>query len=165
MRHHYFNNVTRCPNFDCEYNYSRKENKIDIRIVQTPIQLKYYREFTEHRLRLENQYKVDNDIIKTLCKFFEDYSSLHEKFQFVNRRTESCKTFSGVINIVPTETNEVEFREEVHQEKIEKKKETKLTINCTTKLRKTMQKKADLDDDEGSYVGVGKKIYSKYLKI
>lgn len=132
---------TGCPMFDCEYNYSRKENKIDIRIVQTPIQLKYYRDFTEHRLRLESQYKIENDVIKALLKFFDDYSTLHEKYQFVNRRTESCKTFSGILNIVPTETNEVEFREEIHQEKLEKKKETKLTITCKTKLRKTIQKK------------------------
>jgi hypothetical protein len=99
-------------------------------------------------MRLESQYKIDNEVIKALSKFFEDTSNLYEKFQFVNRRTESCKTFSGLINIVPTETNEVEFREEIHQEKIDKKKETKMVITCKTRLKKTIQKKADQDDDE-----------------
>jgi len=138
ISHSYF---LRCPIFDCEYNYSRKENKIDVKIIQTPLQEGYYKEFTENRLQLEAINKIENESIKILTKLFEDNTDLHEKYQYVNRRTESCKIFSGILNIVASETNEIEFKEEPHLEKIEKKRENKLTITCKTRLRKTIQKK------------------------
>jgi hypothetical protein len=68
----------------------------------------------------------------------------------VNKKSESCKTFMGNISILASETNEIESREEPHPEMIEKKRETKLTITLKGKLRKTVQKKYDYEDDEGS---------------
>jgi len=45
--------------------------------------------------------------------------------------------FFGTLKFVASETNEIHFREEPHLEKIDKKKDNKLTITCKTRLRKT----------------------------
>ena len=65
----------------------------------------------------------------------------HERHQFINKKTESCKIFWGNINVVASETNEIDIREEFHPVKIEEKKSMKLTITCQSRLRKTIQKK------------------------
>jgi hypothetical protein len=79
--------------------------------------------------------------VKILSKLPGENENLHERHQFVNKKTDSCKVFSGNINIVSSETNEIEFREEIHPVKIEEKKSIRLTVTCKSKLRKTIQKK------------------------
>jgi len=132
---------TGCPIFECDYNYSRKENKIDIKMTQQCLQEEYYREFTENRLHLENTFGIENEMVNILNKLPGDNSNLAERHQFVNKKTEGCKIFWGNINVVASETNEIEFREEIHPVKIEEKKSIKLTITCKSRLRKTIQKK------------------------
>jgi len=119
-------------------------------MTQQCLQEEYYKDFTENRLHLENTFGIENELVNILNKLPGDNSNLAERHQFVNKKTEGCKIFWGNINVVASETNEIEFREEIHPVKIEEKKSIKLTITCKSRLRKTIQKKYDYDDDNES---------------
>ena len=60
----------------------------------------------------------------------------------------TLRYFYGRLNIISCETNEIDYKEEVHQIFMDKKKESKMMVNCRAQFRKTLGKKIGDDDDD-----------------
>ncbi len=60
----------------------------------------------------------------------------------------SIRLFYGNLNVFICETNEIDYKEENHNIKVECKEENEILVNCRSKFRKTAPKKVDhLDED------------------
>ncbi len=110
-----------------------------MRINQVPLQQSYFAEVTETRFQLERHFNMESDMQKLVQEISEGQED--KKGMIVNARVKSNRLFYGRTSLVSSETNEIDFKEEIYQVFIEKKTESKISVNCRSKFRKTFQKK------------------------
>jgi hypothetical protein len=144
---------------DCAYIYNRKENKMKLNLRQTPIHMKHFKDTMEHRFKLEKFF----NIVSPVKKLFEDFqASLVELAKqsegFVNMDniksflsddgrilvsdSRKCvKYLQGKFDVIVTETNDIEFREDIYDIKIDDVQDQEINFYMRSKFRRIVQKK------------------------
>lgn len=124
---------------DCAYIYNRKENKMKLSLRQTPLHLQYFKSTMMHRFDLENFFNIVTPVKKVfeefeatlidLCKHSEGFVNLENIKSFldddgrilVNEESKCLKYLQGKFDVIVTETNDIEFREDIYDIKMEDK--------------------------------------------
>lgn len=144
---------------DCAYIYNRKENKMKLSIRQTPLSMGYYKKRMQERFGLEKFFNLISPIKKILENFetaLVDLASNSEEFinhdnikQFleddgrilVNREYNCLKYIGGTFNVIVTETNDIEYREDIYDVSVRDLQEQEVTFYMRAKFRRVVQKK------------------------
>ena len=141
--------------FYYEFSYTKKENKIKLRIRQKPLQSKVYQMYNSWRIRLEETYNVKSILIERILEKNkiapgEENTKRKDNLQgplLVPLVLKSNSFVKGKLPISLAETNESEVREENYDIKIKKKKINKENLTCRNKLRKMINKKGGIEKE------------------
>jgi len=166
LRHHlhqYLYN-TGIAELDVAYSYNRKENKMKVSIRQTPLHLSYYKKAMEERFKLERYFNAISPIQQVFGEFETTLMGLaqqsdgyisHESVKsfleddgrlLVNSAYCSMKYLSGTFDVIITETNEIEFREDIYEIKIDEAQDQEIPLYMRAKFRRVVQKKGYTQD-------------------
>lgn len=164
--HQYLFKTGTCE-LDCAYIYNRKENKMKLSIRQTPLHLKYFKSRMKERFELEKFLNLVSPIKKILENFetalvdlangSEGFINLDNIKQFldddgrilVNREYNCLKYLGGTFNVIVTETNDIEYREDIYDINIDSQQEQEVTFYMRAKFRRVVQKKGYDQDNIG----------------
>ena len=161
---------------DCAYVYNRKENKMKLSLRQIPIHLDFYKSQMNQRFDLEKYFNIYSPTKKLmddfelrltdLARHSDGIVSLESVKQFleddnrilVNEQLRSLKNLQGKFDVIVTETNDIEFREDIYDIKVEEKQDQEINFYMRAKFRRIVQKKGyDSDNYENGDEGdIGK---------
>lgn len=162
-----FLQFTGCSELFCEYTHDKKGNRIKLSIRQVPIHLRHYREIMEERFNLEKFFAINSPIKTILDQFQTSLITLGDNSEgfisadsikafldddgrlLLNSYYNSLKYLSGQFCVIVTETNDVEYNEEIHELNLEEKPIQELGINMRIKFRRVVQKKGGEIDGLG----------------
>ena len=162
-----FLQYTGCSELYCEYTHDRKGNRIKLSIRQVPIHLQHYKRVMEERFSLEKYFAITSPAKKILDTFQTSLINLGQNSDgfissesikayldddgriLVNSHYNSLKYLSGQFYVIVTETNDVEFNEEIHELNLEDKPSQEVGINMRIKFRRVVQKKGGEIDGIG----------------
>lgn len=156
---------TGCTEFDCVYSYNRKENKMKLTLRQTPMQLEYYKQAMESRFRLEKYFNKESALQKLLQNYRNQLYKLQEESEgiienenvvaflendgriLMNSCLNSLKYMSCSFLVNVTETNDIEFRDDIYDINLNAVQDQEVSFFMRTKFRRVIQKKG-LNDDQ-----------------
>ena len=144
---------------DCAYIYNRKENKMKLSLRQTPIHLKHFKSTMKHRFDLEKFFNIVSPVKKLLedfesslielAKTSDGFVKLENIKEFLSddgrilmsEARKSLKYLQGKFDVIVTETNDIEFREDIYDIKVEDLQNQEINFYLRSKFRRIVQKK------------------------
>lgn len=162
----YLNQTGTCE-IDCAYIYNRKDNKMKLSLRQTPIHLAYFKKTMEHRFDLEKFFNIQSPVKKLfeefeaslidLAKHSDGFVNLENIKDFlsadgrilINEKRRCLKYLQGKFDVIVTETNDIEFREDIYDIRVEDVQDQEINFYMRSKFRRIVQKKGyDTDNFE-----------------
>lgn len=80
----------------------------------------------------------------------------------MNETLNSLKYLSGKFDVIVTETNDIEFREDIYDIDITESQDQEVSFFMRTKLRRVIQKKGNDQDEYGGGIGEQTMLSSKF---
>jgi hypothetical protein len=162
----YLNQTGTCE-IDCVYIFKKSDNKMKLNLRQTPIHLNHFKETMKHRFELEKFFNIVSPVKKVFEEFeatLMDLSKNSDGFVnlenikaflsddgriLVNENRKCLKYLSGKFDVIVTETNDIEFREDIYDIRIEDKQDLEINFYLRSKFWRSVQKKGyDTDNFE-----------------